>query len=45
VAPALRLNDQQARSFAKLGDALNRHRDELLREAVTLLLDKYQRRT
>jgi len=43
VKPALRLDGRQAEAFAKLEGGSGHHRDELLREAVHLLLDKYRK--
>jgi hypothetical protein len=44
IEPALRLDKHQAEALARLPDQTGRDRDELLREAVDLLLDKYHRR-
>lgn len=40
----LRLSEQQAEAFAALTEQSGRERDELLREAVDDLLDKYRRK-
>jgi hypothetical protein len=42
IEPALRLNDSQAEAFAKLPQQKGRGRDELLREAIDDLLEKYR---
>ncbi len=43
IEPALRLEERQAEAFAKLEGETGHDRDELLREAVNLLLDQYRR--
>jgi len=43
IEPALRLEERQAEAFAKLEGETGHDRDELLREAVDLLVDKYRR--
>lgn len=42
VEPRLILNDEQAEAFAQLIERLDRAPNELLREAVALLLDKHR---
>ncbi|MGH8227249.1 MAG: DUF7673 family protein [Steroidobacteraceae bacterium] len=44
VEPTLQLDPRHAEAFAKLEQKSGRDRDELLREAVDLLLDKYRRK-
>ena len=44
VEPVLRLQDRQAEAVARLEEQTGHGRDELLREAVDLLLDKYRRK-
>jgi hypothetical protein len=44
IEPALRLDARHAEAFAKLEQQSGHNRDELLREAVDLLLDKYRRK-
>jgi hypothetical protein len=44
IERALRLSEGQAEAFAKLPDVTGHKRDELLKEAVDLLLDKYRRK-
>jgi hypothetical protein len=43
IEPALQLDEHRAQDFAKLEQRSGRTRDELLREAVDLLLDQYRR--
>ena len=43
IQPALRLEERQAEVFAKLKGETGHDRDELLREAIDLLLDKHRR--
>ncbi len=42
IEPALQLDEHRAQAFAKLEQHSGRTRDELLREAVDLLLEKYR---
>lgn len=44
VEPRLTLDDRRAEAFAELMEQTHRHPNELVREAVDLLLDKHQRR-
>lgn len=44
IEPALRLGERQAESVARLEEQTGHDRDELLREAVDLLLDKHRRK-
>lgn len=44
IEPALRLDERHAEAFAKLERQGGRDRDELLREAVDLLIDKSRRK-
>jgi len=44
VEPRLSLDESQAKAFAKLMEQTHREPNELLREAVNLLLDKYRRK-
>jgi hypothetical protein len=43
IEPALRLKERQAEAIARLEEQTGHDRDELLREAVDLLLDKHRR--
>lgn len=45
IDPALRLNESQAVAFAQLPQQSGREREELLREAIDDLLEKYRRKT
>jgi hypothetical protein len=45
VEPRLTLDDEHAKAFAKLMEQTHREPNELLREAIDLLLDSYRRRT
>jgi Ribbon-helix-helix protein, copG family len=44
LEPALRLGEEQAEAFAALADRTGTNRYDLLREAVSDLLDKYRRK-
>ena len=45
VEPRLTLNDEHAKAFAMLMEQTRREPNELLREAIDLLLESYHRRT